>query len=415
MTCGPIIDEMGAPNLPPDHERLRGHPLPVDTHAWSDPHSFLRAWKILLIILIACTGIQSFIFLGLITAGYVPRQIGLYSVGLNVLAMFSVALIILIKDRENKLAHQTTRSFTLLTHLLFAGIMLTWLIQIHFFGSVLTPLSILITMTALIASWLLGPLASWLYFGFGMAGWIAMIILEKNGVLAFFPAYIRNHEVFRQIFNDTSYIVFRLFVFVAVSAVIIQMMNQFQKNLRLRNQELSELSRKLEILATTDALTGLMNRRTVMGHLTREISRAVRQKKRLAVVMADLDDFKKINDEHGHAAGDQVLRQTSELLKSHLRPYDLLARIGGEEFLFVIADGMEEDTARLIERMRLALAEHEVRLPTGISLQVTASFGCAIQNPQNQKTIDELLRAADEALYASKKQGKNRLSFSKLE
>jgi len=240
-----------------------------------------------------------------------------------------------------------------------------------------------------------------------------MIFLEKNGVLPFFPGYKKGHDVFLLIFSDTRYIMFRLFVFVAVSAAIIQLMNQFQKNLRARNRDLAELSKKLEILATTDALTGLMNRRTVMSHLIREINRSQRQKKMLAIIMADIDDFKKVNDTYGHAYGDQVLQETAAIFRSHIRPYDLLARIGGEEFLFVIANGAKEDIFNLIERMRVALAQHIVQLPSNAQLNVTSSFGCTIFDPEDPKSMDDLLKTADDALYTSKRQGKNRLSFLK--
>jgi diguanylate cyclase (GGDEF)-like protein len=128
--------------------------------------------------------------------------------------------------------------------------------------------------------------------------------------------------------------------------------------------------------------------------------------------MADLDDFKKINDTHGHAAGDRVLQTAAAVFQGHLRPYDLLARIGGEEFLFVIANGAATDVGKLVERMRAALAQRDVELPNGGDLRATSSFGCAILDVDNPHTLDELLRAADEALYASKRAGKNRCTFA---
>jgi diguanylate cyclase (GGDEF)-like protein len=354
-------DFESAPRLDPDSPRPSGYRA-----------SSARGWKVFLAILGACTIAQSVVFLVLIAAGYVGLRVGLLSMACSVLALIFTVMIVAMDSGRRGAAAQTGPYLPSSAHFLFGGIMLVWLIQIHFFGSIITPLSILITL----------------------------------------PGYQKDHEVFVQIFNDTTYVAFRVFVFVAVSGAIIHLLNQFQNNLRSRNRELAELSRRLEVLATTDALTGLLNRRTVMEHLRREIVRAQRQGKTLAVVMADLDDFKKINDTHGHAAGDRVLQTAAAVFQGHLRPYDLLARIGGEEFLFVIANGAATDVGKLVERMRAALAQRDVELPNGGDLRATSSFGCAILDVDNPHTLDELLRAADEALYASKRAGKNRCTFA---
>jgi diguanylate cyclase (GGDEF)-like protein len=394
-------DFESAPRLDPDSPRPSGYRA-----------SSARGWKVFLAILGACTIAQSVVFLVLIAAGYVGLRVGLLSMACSVLALIFTVMIVAMDSGRRGAAAQTGPYLPSSAHFLFGGIMLVWLIQIHFFGSIITPLSILITLTALIGAWLFGPRAGWVYFGLGSAGWILTIVLEKLEIIPFFPGYQKDHEVFVQIFNDTTYVAFRVFVFVAVSGAIIHLLNQFQNNLRSRNRELAELSRRLEVLATTDALTGLLNRRTVMEHLRREIVRAQRQGKTLAVVMADLDDFKKINDTHGHAAGDRVLQTAAAVFQGHLRPYDLLARIGGEEFLFVIANGAATDVGKLVERMRAALAQRDVELPNGGDLRATSSFGCAILDVDNPHTLDELLRAADEALYASKRAGKNRCTFA---
>ncbi len=375
------------------------------------PDSALRGWKIFLVILVVCTIVQTLLFSFLVATGEVNRAISLVSVGLSVIAIAAVIGIVEIHRRQEQSDRPMTSGHKAANHLLFATIMLIWLCQIHFFGSVLTPLSILVTMTALVASWLLGERASWFYFTLGTLGWISIIVLEKAGVLRFFPAYAKGHESYAVVFQDTRYVFFRVLVYLAVSAAMIQLMNHFQHNLRARNRELAELSRQLDVLATTDALTGLMNRRTAMTHLAREMARTQRKQGQLALIMADLDDFKKINDTHGHGVGDLVLQTAAATFRNHMRPYDMAARVGGEEFLFIVAGASAEDCDSLAERLRAALSGLSIPLPSGGSVRVTASLGCTVSSPACAQTIDELLRAADKALYAAKRQGKNRVVF----
>lgn len=156
--------------------------------------------------------------------------------------------------------------------------------------------------------------------------------------------------------------------------------------------------------ALADDLTGLPNRRRFVSALSAELSRAGRSDGRVSVVLCDLDDFKRVNDEHGHAAGDVVLQHVAGVIQSCLREIDLPARLGGEEFALVIPDATSEGATVVAERIRARLAETVI--PVGGGVTVTASFGIASSPPH--AASDALLVAADAALYAAKREGKNR-------
>lgn len=156
-------------------------------------------------------------------------------------------------------------------------------------------------------------------------------------------------------------------------------------------------------LAHTDELTGLANRRFILQALQHAIDRSARDGSRVAVVMFDLDRFKAINDTHGHATGDAVLRRVSELSRETLRTSDELGRYGGEEFLVVAYGGDLDAATHLAERLRVAFEAD--RRPDQPSF--TASFGVAVHRPG--EPITAVLARADMALYAAKARGRNRV------
>jgi diguanylate cyclase (GGDEF)-like protein len=162
--------------------------------------------------------------------------------------------------------------------------------------------------------------------------------------------------------------------------------------------------------AITDDLTGLVNRRRFMDGLGAEIERARRFGSPLAVVLADLDDFKRINDDFGHHAGDDVLRSFADLVRSHVRDVDVPARIGGEEFAILLPETTSDDAARVAERMRHSLSIVPVPIGDNATVQVTSSFGVA--QLRGQQSGDDVMRAADAALYVAKGRGKNRVETS---
>jgi diguanylate cyclase (GGDEF)-like protein len=174
--------------------------------------------------------------------------------------------------------------------------------------------------------------------------------------------------------------------------------------------ENARLHRILERQALIDSLTGLANRRAAEQALGVEVARAERFGDPLALVMADLDNFKAVNDRHGHPAGDAVLREFAAVLEATVREIDVAARWGGEEFCLILPGTDAPGAAAVAERIREALAERVILTPEGAAVQVTSSFGVAAHPAQ--ATADELVAAADAALYEAKAAGKDRVAFS---
>lgn len=180
----------------------------------------------------------------------------------------------------------------------------------------------------------------------------------------------------------------------AAAVVLVAMLASFR---RLKGQA--------EAMAASDALTGLPNRRAAYDALTAFLERAVRMNTSLAVVAVDLDDFKQINDRHGHAAGDEALRTAATTMRNALRATDMIARVGGEEFLILLPDA-DADAAHLTaDRLRVSLVDTVVPM---LGSPVTASFGVAARLP-GETTVDVLVKRADQAMYAAKVLGRNRV------
>jgi diguanylate cyclase (GGDEF)-like protein len=170
---------------------------------------------------------------------------------------------------------------------------------------------------------------------------------------------------------------------------------------------LLEAQESLRHQATHDHLTGLWNRRMILDVLARELNRSMREQRSIAVAMVDIDHFKRINDTHGHAAGDLVLQHTATRLKSALRDYDSVGRYGGEEFLLVLPGCDRSTGVDVVERIRTAIAALPVEVGTTsvavtLSAGVTWSIGTTVEAPV-------VIQAADEALYRAKAGGRNRV------
>lgn len=189
-------------------------------------------------------------------------------------------------------------------------------------------------------------------------------------------------------------------------AHIITMLMSLGFALMIVDQLASELNR----LATLDALTGIGNRRVFYSRAESELARCRRKGSPLSILMIDLDRFKSINDALGHAAGDDTLRRFSAIVGPHLREYDFFARLGGEEFGVLLPDASEELALGIAERLReLTEAEH---LPApDFPVPTTASIGVA-QLQAEERSIDQLMHRADQALYAAKSGGRNRVVTS---
>ena len=172
-------------------------------------------------------------------------------------------------------------------------------------------------------------------------------------------------------------------------------------------REVRALQEQLRAQANHDALTGLYNRRYLEESLARELACATRTDEPVSIILGDLDNFKSINDRYGHLAGDEVLRAFGELMTRQTRASDINCRYGGEEFL-VVLPGMTQDTA--IERAELLRREISVARVQYHTTQIalTASFGIATF-PRHGTTVDELIAAADDAMYTAKAAGRNRV------
>jgi two-component system, cell cycle response regulator len=165
----------------------------------------------------------------------------------------------------------------------------------------------------------------------------------------------------------------------------------------------------LRLEAIRDHLTGLWNRRMILDQLGRELHRAAHEKRSLAVVLVDLDHFKAVNDTHGHAAGDTVLREAAARMRVALRDYDFIGRYGGEEFL-ILLPGCDGESARLVaERVRMRVASSPIGFGAS-NVSITVSLGVAWTGTSREAAAS-LIDAADAALYRAKALGRDRVEI----
>ncbi len=177
--------------------------------------------------------------------------------------------------------------------------------------------------------------------------------------------------------------------------------------------ELRQARDELEHAATRDSLTGLWNRQSITDLLKRELARAGREEMPMAVVMVDIDHFKRINDRLGHLAGDEVLTEVTRRISSTLRSADVVGRLGGEEFLMILYPANEDTAVEVMERVRKACARRPVAIEAG-DIEVTISLGAAVVRDHEEANITATLKAADHALYRAKNDGRNRSVFEVL-
>lgn len=184
-----------------------------------------------------------------------------------------------------------------------------------------------------------------------------------------------------------------------------------RREIEAQKAALEEKNRKLERLATLDPLTAIANRAHFLDVAAREVARMRRSDGRAALVLMDLDRFKTINDEHGHPVGDAILRAVAAILVGELRPVDVVARLGGEEFALFLPDATPEDGAAVAERIRRVI--EALRVSTaGQPLELTASFGVAALGTEGPDPVHAAYAAADRALYRAKALGRNRVCIA---
>ncbi|MGM0570233.1 GGDEF domain-containing protein [Marinobacter sp.] len=169
-----------------------------------------------------------------------------------------------------------------------------------------------------------------------------------------------------------------------------------------------ELQDELSEIARVDPLTGIYNRRAFDECCDIEFSRALRSGTSFAIIMCDLDHFKKVNDKHGHHIGDEVLRRFAAILQDRIRQHDVVARFGGEEFILLLPNNNTEQGLQVAEQIRAKTAATRITIDGNISVTLSASFGVA-HYCAGDSDWSSVLHRADNALYAAKKQGRNRV------
>lgn len=183
---------------------------------------------------------------------------------------------------------------------------------------------------------------------------------------------------------------------------------RLQLELQAKTAELQEANEKLKALALIDPLTQLANRRHFDEVAYTEVERALRSGHNLSLVVVDIDHFKKINDNHGHLAGDIVLKEFARAAKISTRAGDLMARIGGEEFVYLLPNVDLEQAAAAAERFRLAVEAMSIDVSEDLTLKITVSGGVA--QHQSHETVENTLERADGALYEAKQFGRNQIA-----
>ena len=169
-----------------------------------------------------------------------------------------------------------------------------------------------------------------------------------------------------------------------------------------------ELQQSLRFAATHDFLTTLLNRAEILAALEREVARGARDDKPASIILADIDHFKRVNDTLGHAAGDEVLKEVARRLKADLRPYDVVGRYGGEEFLLILPGCNLANGTKRADEIRRIVAEKPIHTPEG-ETSATVSMGVTATDASRDCTPAEFLREADVSLYTAKKNGRNRV------
>jgi diguanylate cyclase (GGDEF)-like protein len=173
----------------------------------------------------------------------------------------------------------------------------------------------------------------------------------------------------------------------------------------------NQLIRELEEMAIKDPLTGLYNHRYLNKCLAEEIARSTRYQHKFVVLMADIDHFKIVNDTHGHLFGDFVLKRMARLFEDNIRLTDTIFRYGGEEFLIMLPETSEIETAMVVERLMKSIRAHEFSCD-GIKSDITISIGAALF-PDEAKDIHAMIGLADRRLYRAKQSGRDRFDFEK--
>ncbi len=237
------------------------------------------------------------------------------------------------------------------------------------------------------------------------------IMYFSDGIAGLFLRYFIN--IWESGFSLIQTVQISIFMFIAIGAFIFlgvnisSMLKTAMNNINVQKQEIEEYASKLYKLSITDKLTGLNNRLHLDEVLNSELERSKRYNASFAVIMMDIDYFKKVNDRYGHQKGDEVLKQISELITENIRSTDVAGRWGGEEFLVICPESDSASAEKLAEKMRIIIENYEFML----TYNLTASFG--ISQYEGTDEIANIICKADRALYQAKHEGRNRVIVSK--
>jgi diguanylate cyclase (GGDEF)-like protein len=196
---------------------------------------------------------------------------------------------------------------------------------------------------------------------------------------------------------------------VGIKTAAMDYLENVERVLNLKDDEQALTYSQLAQIAFQDHLTGLANFRYFLRRFNEEIKRADRYRHLVTLAMVDLDHFKRFNDTHGHLSGNRALEHIAQLLRAQVRETDLVARYGGEEFAIILPETTKNEAFDLSQRIRATIESNAVELPDAAPQQVTVSIGLATY-PRDARNADTVLAGADEALYASKHEGRNRVS-----
>lgn len=249
---------------------------------------------------------------------------------------------------------------------------------------------------------------------------VGLVLFERKVIYsAFIPALVflcltihftiagtlRYSPVFSQqlidsaLFMNTYWIFSMLYLYSPVFLMGIGLYEILLIQWRNRERQIDEMSR-------IDSLTGISNRRSI----TNNLNEAQLHGQNYALILLDLDHFKRINDQYGHEAGDEVLQVVAKILKNSLREHDVVGRFGGEEFILILHEHNLRRAVEIAERCRLEIEKHVIELKDGRQFKITASFGVALSS--GNLTKEDVIRLADQALYRAKAEGRNQVHFS---
>lgn len=191
-----------------------------------------------------------------------------------------------------------------------------------------------------------------------------------------------------------------------------EVLSRVRAKLRVKdlNDELRDANRKLRDLVEIDDLTGLFNMRSLYQKLDHELMRGRRTGRSVAVIMMDLDHFKRANDDHDHLFGSYVISEVGGLIRSSIRSVDFAARYGGDEFLVVLTETTASGAQLFSERLRKTIEDREFN--NGVDMmRLTASLGCAVSDPKQAVDARNMVRQADRCLYEAKEHGRNQVKL----